>query len=76
MNKLSGWYRWFIGTFLATLFALPVVAQVSGTNAVTVLDDNITNASTTAWPLVIGIITALVALGVFMKIGRRAGARA
>jgi len=49
---------------------------MSGTNAVTVLGDNIENATNVAWPLVIVIITGLVALGVFSKIGKRVGARA
>lgn len=49
---------------------------MSGTNAVTTLADNITNATNVAWPLVIAIITGLVALSVFMKIGRKGGARA
>lgn len=49
---------------------------MSGTNAVQVLSDNITNATNTAWPLVISIITGLVALGVLLKIGKRGGARA
>lgn len=49
---------------------------MSGTNAVSTLADNVTNATNVAWPLVIVIITGLVALGVFMKIGKRAGARA
>lgn len=49
---------------------------MSGTNAVTTLAANVENATNVAWPLVIVIITGLVALGVFMKIGKRAGARA
>lgn len=63
---------------LAVLLGLPAVvaAQVSGTNAVTVLADNVNNATNVAWPIVIGIMGALVCLGVFMKFGRRVGARA
>lgn len=51
-------------------------SEVSGTNAVSVLSDNIEHARDIAWPLVITIIVGLVALSVFMKIGKRAGARA
>lgn len=62
-----------LGLLLGTLASQ---AAVSGTNAVTLMADNITNASDTAWPIVIGIILGLGALGVFMKFGRRAGFRA
>jgi len=61
-----------------TVFMAPCVlmAQLSGSNAVAVLEDNVSNATGVSWPLVVGIITALVALAVFMKIGRRAGIKA
>jgi len=49
---------------------------MSGTNAVSVLSDNIENARDVVWPIVITIIVGLVALNVFMKIGKKAGARA
>jgi len=53
-----------------------LMAQMSGTNAVGVLEDNIINARDTVWPIVITIVVGLVALNVFMKIGKKAGARA
>lgn len=63
---------------LTALLALPALAaaQISGTNAVTALSDNVTNATNVSWPLVIAIITALIALSVFMKVGKRGGIRA
>jgi len=48
---------------------------MSGTNAVTLLGDNIENATGVSWPLAIGIIGALIALSVFMKVGKKAGIR-
>lgn len=53
----------------------PLFASLSGTNAVTLLSDNITNASETAWPIVVGIVLVLGTLGAFLKFGRRAGFR-
>jgi len=60
--------------FLMAL-ALPAMAQVNGTNAVDLLADNLNNASSITWPIVVGIIAALGCLGVFLKFGRRAGFR-
>jgi len=48
---------------------------MSGTNAVSLLADNIENATGTSWPLTIGVIGCLLALGVFFKVGKRAGFR-
>jgi len=48
---------------------------MSGTNAVNLLDDNINNAINVAWPIVITVVIGLAALSVFLKIGRKAGAR-
>lgn len=64
--------------FLSVMFAsiLTGLCQMSGTNAVSVLGDNIENARDTVWPIVITIVVGLVALNVFMKIGKKAGARA
>jgi len=68
---------------LAALFALLLVSikgvyaqAMNGTNAVTLLSDNIENARDVVWPIVITIVIGLVALNVFMKIGKKAGARA
>jgi Phage major coat protein, Gp8 len=49
---------------------------MSGTNAVNLLGDNVENATNVAWPLVIVIITGLIALSVFLKVGKRGGVRA
>jgi len=49
---------------------------MSGTNAVALLSDNIENATGTSWPLTIAVIGALIALSVFLKVGKRAGIRA
>lgn len=66
-----------VAAFFA-LFAMTVcgMAQISGTNAVSMLEDNVTNTTATVWPLVIGIITALVALSVFLRVGRKGGIKA
>jgi len=48
---------------------------MSGTNAVNLLADNIDNATGVSWPITIGIIGALIAIGVFLKVGRKAGVR-
>jgi len=50
-------------------------AFLDGTNAVSMIEDNVTNASNVIWPLVIGIIAALVALSVVFKVGRKGGIR-
>lgn len=68
------WLSWLV--LAVVWFAFPAMAQISGTNAVALLEDNVTNATTVAWPIVIGIIGALVALSVFMKVGRKGGVRA
>jgi len=51
-------------------------AFLDGTNAVSLIEDNVTNASNVIWPLVIGIVGALVALAVVFKVGKRGGIRA
>lgn len=61
---------------LALLVAVASQAEVSGTNAVTLIADNVENAQDTMWPITIGLIGALVVLGVLFKVGRRAGVRA
>jgi len=65
------------------LCAAMVLASVStshafldGTNAVGLIEDNVNNAGNVIWPLVIGIIGALVALSVVFKVGRKGGIRA
>lgn len=72
LGGLSFCLQW-TATFAVLLFGKETM---SGTNAVTTLADNVTNATNTAWPLVIVIITGLIALSVFLKIGRRGGVRA
>lgn len=74
---MRSWLK-IVVLFLVAIFlsADMTMAQISGTNAVSVLGDNITNATIVSWPLTIGVITGLVALSVFLKIGRKGGARA
>lgn len=71
MNKFA---KWLVGS-LMVLVAHAALA-LDGTNAVSILSDNVNNASGTVWPIVIGIIGALVTISVFMKVGRKAGVRA
>jgi len=48
-------------------------AQSTGTNTVTLVSDNITNASNTLTPLVIGVSIIFLIWGFIKKVGRRAG---
>jgi len=49
---------------------------MNGTNAVSMIGDNVENVQNVIWPLVVGIIGALVALTVVFKIGKRGGIKA
>lgn len=71
---MVGWLIAVVG--LMVLGLQNSVAALSGTNAVTLLESNVENASTVSWTVAIGILAALVCLSVFMKVGRRAGIRA
>jgi len=70
-----------IGMALLVLAVLALTAPhasafLDGTNAVGLIEDNVNNAGNVIWPLVIGIIGALVALSVVFKVGRKGGIRA
>lgn len=45
------------------------------TNAVTTLSNGVNHVTGTTWPIVIGIVGALIALSVFLKVGRKGGVR-
>lgn len=57
------------GTML--LSGLSALAQVSGTNAVNVLEDNVNNAANVGWTAFIMIAGALLAVAIFMKFVKR-----
>lgn len=71
MNRVV---RWLTG--LVALFVAQMAFALDGTNAVSLLSDNVNNATGTIWPIVIGILGALVTISVFMKVGRKGGVRA
>lgn len=56
--------------------AANVAAQVTGTNAVSILSDNANNASSTWFPIAIGLIGVFLAIGLGKKFLGKAGARA
>lgn len=45
---------------------------MNGTNSVQAVGDAVAHATNVSWPLIITILTGLVALGVFLKVGGRA----
>lgn len=51
-------------------------AQITGTNAVTVLSDNANNASSVFYVIMIGLIGTCLAVGVGKKLLAKGGARA
>jgi len=68
--------RLLLALSLLALGAGSVMAQVTGTNAVTVLESNVDNAVTTMWPWVIGLLCVGVVISVMLRLGRKAGIRA
>jgi len=68
--------RLLLALCLLAMGSVSALAQVTGTNAVTVIEANVDNAVTTMWPWVVGLLCIGVVLSVVFKVGRKAGIRA
>jgi len=75
-NRANGWRMQLMMLqlmFLTWLGTIEAVAQTTGTNTVTLVADNVTNASNVATPLVIGVSIIFIVWRFVKKVASRAG---
>jgi len=71
MHAVSLRLRMFLAAILAMLLPVLAQAQTTATNAVALIEDNVTNARDTLVPLAIGAAVLFVAVAAGMKFWKR-----
>jgi len=72
-TKRGQWGVLALLALLCGLFAQNMEAQTTGTNTVTLVADNITNANTVLTPIVIGVSIIFIIWAFIKKVGKKAG---
>lgn len=67
-----------LAAIMVAVWLLPMLAlaQLTGTNAVSIVEANLDNAATTAWPWAVGFLGISIAVSVFLFLWKKGKARA